>query len=353
MTEESRIFRKGEVQGILKALKEGRINTIEPTFSFEAGIEYPELRKVTSLSEGAIQQTLEELSKVGVLVPEVVGNLAVCPHCGSHKLSMQLQCPTCGLQKLSRGPMIEHMTCGHLDVEENYRKGEGLVCPKCGRALKAVGVDYRRLGMLYRCMGCGSFFPNPRARFSCSNGHSFEEGELAIKELVAYRLNPEKRGLIEKVTLDLKAAMKALIDKGWYGEAPAVLVGKTGVEHEVSFALWRDGNDRGRKTPDIIGEVYIGDEKTTSYNTLAYSAIAADIGAGESIIASVPGLDGKGKLLAKSFNIHVVEAETPSELQRKIEETLQTIVTRKEKEMLKAEVEALEKILKEIEGGTS
>ncbi|MEM4700449.1 MAG: hypothetical protein QXT74_05860 [Candidatus Nezhaarchaeales archaeon] len=348
MAESSPIFRRSEVQKILKAIKDGRLEAVEPVFSYEAGVGYPKLREITNTSGEAVQHVLNELEKTGILVSEVVDNIVVCPRCGSHRLSLQMRCPICESAKLSRGAMIEHMACGHLDVEENYRRGDRLICPKCGKALKAIGVDYRRPGILYRCMSCGGFFPTPKVRYRCNNGHSFEETETAIREIKAYRPNPAKRALLEEVTFDLKAALKPLTDRGWHVEAPSTLRGRTGVEHDVSFALWASGSARSNASPDIVGELHVSEAKVDSVATLAFWAKATDLGARDKVLMAVPGLDDKASTLACSYGIHVVEAENMSELQGKLNAVLQGIIKGREREALKAEAEALEDVLRKL-----
>ena len=138
------IFRKNETQRLLRAIRGGKIEVVEPTFSYEHGVRYPVLSEITGASAESLEPILNELSSLEVLTSSVVDNVAVCPVCGSHRLTMQMRCPTCGSPNLLKGTMIEHLPCGHLDIEENFRKGEQLVCPGCGKTLKPIGLDYCR-----------------------------------------------------------------------------------------------------------------------------------------------------------------------------------------------------------------
>jgi len=335
--EDFSVFRREEVQKILKVLKEGKLSVIEPEFDCEEGVVYPGLREIMNASRDAIQEALDGLSKAGILRSEVVGNVAVCPRCGSHKLSLQLYCPFCGSAKISKGAVIEHLTCGHVDVEENFRRDDRLVCPKCGKALKAIGVDYRRPGVLHKCAGCGGFFPSVRIRYTCNNGHGFEESELAISEMRAYRLNPAGRSLLEKMTLDVKAITKPLVDKGWYVEAPAILTGRSGVTHDVAFAAWANKR-KIDGSPDMVSEIYVSEKIADSVIILAFWAKALDLGAKEKVLMVVPGLDEKARMLARSYNMRVVEAKSIHELQEIASTLLRKMIEKEVYKDLKVEV---------------
>jgi len=350
MAETSPIFRRDEVQKLLRALKDDKVKVIEPTFSYEKGVEYPALSEITGASAEALESILAELSKVECLTSEVVNNVAVCPTCRSHQLTVRMHCPTCGSSKLVKGSMIEHLLCSYLDMEEAFRKGELLACPKCGRALKAIGVDYRRPGVMYRCSSCGGMFPNPKRRYMCSGGHAFDEDELAIREIRAYKLNPAKRLFVERETIDFKSLMEEMAAMGELGQAPATVTGKSGVEHEFAFALWDSGGNTAQRTPEVVADLHVSGEALDPMLVLAFFAKGMDVGSKVKILMTMPGLDKAGKLLVKSYNVHVVEAETAAELKGKVKDLLQMITKEKEKERLKAEAEALEEVLKVIEG---
>jgi predicted RNA-binding Zn-ribbon protein involved in translation (DUF1610 family) len=347
MAEALPIFRREEVQRLLRALRDGKIEVLEPKFEGEHGISYPAAADVTGASADEIESILNELSSREVLSSSVVDNIAACPTCGSFRLMIQMRCPTCGSPNLLRGVMIEHLTCGHLDLEENFKTGGQLICPKCGKTLKTIGVDYRRPGVLYKCLSCGGISPNPRKRYTCTSGHSFEEDDLIIREVKSYKLNPAKRWLIEKETIELKSILEKF-NNVWRFEAPATIRGQSGAEHEFSFALWLNEEAGGGK-PDVIAELNMHEKEVSLIQVLAFQAKAIDVEARQKIFMAMPRLDAKGRLLAGSYGMYVIEVRTAQELQEKVANVLQQIISEREKEALKFEAEKLEKILEEIE----
>ncbi|MEM3552007.1 MAG: hypothetical protein QXN87_08735 [Candidatus Bathyarchaeia archaeon] len=325
MKDKTLFFRDYAAQKMLKALKDGKLSVLEPIVNYDFGVEYPKLREF-GLNPEVASSILSRLCELDVLAWESVGNLAVCPCCGSYKLLLQLHCPSCGSARLSRGAVVEHMLCGHVDVEINFRRGQDLVCPKCGKRLKAIGVDYRRPGILYKCMDCQTTFQNAQGKFKCSNGHLFDEGELAIWEVRAYRANPAGRVLLEKFTIDLEAILQVFIVKGWCVETPAVIRGKAGVEHEFSFAVWKARADRESRPPDVVGELVVSESIVDATAILAFWAKAIDVEAKDKMVMAVPGLDEKAKMLANCYGIYAVEAENSSELQVKAENLLRNML---------------------------
>jgi DNA-directed RNA polymerase subunit RPC12/RpoP len=325
LAEKAMVFRKGVVQRILKAVKSGELNFLEPTVNYDFGVEYPKLKEL-GLGRDEALSILNDLCEVGILVGEVVYTLAICPYCRSHRLFLQLRCPTCGSTRLSKGAVIEHLLCGHVDVEDNFRMGEDLVCQKCRKPLKAIGVDYRKPGVLFKCLDCQAPFPHPKAMYTCSDGHMFDESELAVFQVRAYRPNPAGRVLLEKATIDLEPVLGVLANRGWHVEIPSVIRGKAGVDHEFSFAVWKDKSDRDSKPPNVVGELVISEGRANSTVVLAFWAKSIDVEAKDKIVMAVPGLDEKAEMLAKSYDMHVMEAENGSELQAKAESMLRNML---------------------------
>ncbi|NHV97656.1 MAG: hypothetical protein HA494_07745 [Thaumarchaeota archaeon] len=346
MAERNPVFRREGVQRLLRALRDGVIEVLEPKLDAERGVSYPAAASVTGASDEELEYILRELSSLGVLSSSVVDNVAVCPSCGSPKLLLQIRCPTCGSPNLVRGVMIEHLACGHLDLEKSFRKEGGLTCPRCGRALKAIGVDYRRPGILYSCLNCRGSSSNPRRRYTCPSGHSFDEDDLVVREVNSYRLNPQKRELVMRETVDLKPTLEKF-SSIWRLEAPATIRGRSGVELDFDYALWSKGSD-GRV--DVVAEVVTQEGEVNETLVLAFFAKTLDVEASERILVAMPKLDVKAKLLAKSYGIQVVEAESAQELQQKVGDLLRQIVVKREEASLKAEAETLEKVLEELEG---
>jgi len=136
-----------------------------------------------------ILSALDELVKAGFAEAKPLHSAVACPFCGSLKPSLLLQCPQCGSGQLSKGEALEHMKCGGMDFRFSFQRDNGeLICPKCGKKLRQLGVDYRKVSSLYKCSN-GHFFSLPVFSFKCFEcGKSFDIDEACLKTIHQYKL---------------------------------------------------------------------------------------------------------------------------------------------------------------------
>jgi len=344
---EASILRRSEAQRVLRAMVEGKLAVAEPTVDFE-GVRYIKVEELAEAAASTVNTLLDEMESAGFLLSEAVASLAVCPKCGSHKLILQLSCPACGSARVEKAPMIEHMACGHVDREERFRSDGELKCPKCGKTLRGVGVDHRRLGTLTVCIACGGKFPAPMKRYTCSRLHTFEEAEATIRHVKAYRLNPAKKGLIEGEIIDFQSILKRAAGKGWLFETPAVLKGRSGVEHQFAFAIWNEGREPSGNPPDVLADALVSEGEVDSSQVFASLAKIFDVKPWESLLIAVPRLSERARMVARSYDVNVVEAEEVAQLKELVAAALSECMKRRKKDALKMEVEALNEALKEL-----
>jgi hypothetical protein len=349
MSEISIDFKKKEIQDILKSLRE-EIKTIEPTFTYKDGLTYSISEKI-AIPKEKLESTIKELSDSEILIPIVRSNVIICPLCNSHRFMISLYCPTCGSSSLQKGTIIEHLPCGYIDFERNFQRNGKLICPKCRKILKAIGVDYRSF-TAYKCLACGAISSTPKQLYKCENEHTLNESELIFYEIKAYELNPNKRTFIEKMYIDFKPLLKEISNMGWYVRSPAIIPSQSGIEHEFTFALWAP-EKRGEGPPDIVIDLYTSNEEVAPTIVLAFQAKTMDIQAIEKVLIVMPKLNEKAKVLAKSYGISFIEAEASSEIVKKTNSLLLSMVKKMEKESLEEEAKALETILGALEKVTS
>ncbi|MBS7639836.1 MAG: response regulator [Candidatus Bathyarchaeia archaeon] len=150
----------------------------------------------------SLLSALDELVKAGFAEAKPLYSAVACPFCGSLKPNLLLQCPQCGSSQLIKGEALEHMNCGGLDFKFSYQSvGGELICPKCGKKLRQLGVDYRRVSALYKCSN-GHFFSLPTFNFKCFGcGRTFDIDEASLKTIYQYRLTRKGRS---RLSLALK-----------------------------------------------------------------------------------------------------------------------------------------------------
>ncbi|MEM1581462.1 MAG: response regulator [Candidatus Bathyarchaeia archaeon] len=151
--------------------------------------------------------TLNELVNAGFVEAKPLHSITACPFCGSLKPNLLLKCPQCGSSQLTKGEAIEHMNCGGVDFKFNFHRGDGeLICPKCGKKLRQLGVDYRRVSSLYKCSN-EHFFSLPVLNFECFGcGKTFDFDDACLKTIYRYRLT--RKGY-SRLLLAVKAGVRS------------------------------------------------------------------------------------------------------------------------------------------------
>lgn len=139
-----------------------------------------------------------------------------CRHCNSQSVEAYLQCPECQSRVLDKGGIIEHFKCGNVDFEAAFVRENKLVCQKCNSELKQLGVDYRRVGVGYRCAN-KHLFSIPKIVFVCVRCHEqFDLNTAKLETQYSYELT-------EKGKLEAQAGAKQ-------GDSPVSLLLKNPIE---------------------------------------------------------------------------------------------------------------------------
>lgn len=325
------MVRRDDVRRFIKVIIDKRVASLEPVLNAREGLVYG-IEKEIGVSCETLHSVLRELRELGIMRPLLRGNYIACPRCGSHSLMIQLYCPSCGSLRLIRDTAVEHITCGFTDLEERFERSDGrLVCPKCRKELRGIGIDYRKPGIIYRCSDCGDRFAIPRERYTCINGHVFEKQEASFQPVYAYIPDPVMVKKIENKLVDLKPIVDELVRMGWQGLMPASIVGISGVEHEFSLALWRPGKRVEREGPDIVVDIYVSELGLSDKELLAFIAKCHDLEQAArdpllKIVLAIPGLTNKAKTLAEKYGIVFVEATSADELVEKAKMLLIDVV---------------------------
>lgn len=121
---------------------------------------------------------------------KLVDRIHVCRECGdSHQLFVEC-CPKCKSSDIRQESMIHHFRCANVSPETTYFKDGGLVCPKCRRTLRHIGVDYDRPATVFSC-NCGNTFLHSSMKVTCTNcNNQSTPEELNSIDVLEYKLTP-------------------------------------------------------------------------------------------------------------------------------------------------------------------
>ena len=328
-------FESPEVQKLLRHLKGDAHTAFKPSFDSKMGqITFPEVERITGIGSGKARDLLDFLADKGILVKEPSESFYACPNCDSRNLILVSGCPFCRGESLKSGRALEHMYCGNVDLEEAYLTKNAFQCPKCGKALKALGVDYRRISNYYRCLLCGRLVGTPLQAFVCSNCQRrtpLEETRLDTS--YSYRVNPEAGPKIEKLALDLTPVSVVLERHRFNSSLNAKMKGRSGVQYDVDVVAWYKENTDSDEKPDLVLDVVISNEPLSEKSMSAFMMKTIDIGSQNGMIVAVPELSKPASKLASFYGIIARGcqsiSETPTVITSLLEESLPGIVKRK------------------------
>jgi len=301
---------------LLERLLDGRINVIVPEYDLESeeGYSYPEIDAILETSSKETIKILDELYKEGILKRKFYDKIFLCKECGSRKIKINPQCPICKSSNISKGRAIEHLECGYVDLEDNFRTERGLVCPKCNEKLRQIGVDYSRVGILYKCKDCKERFSEPINALRCIKcGASFPLEEAAEKDIYSYALNEAMRNRIILKVKPKRLIEDLLKEEGYEVKSSFPVLGRSGVKHELDIYAVKKGDSTENKV--IVG--FSGaEEEVPPEEALKLFAKATDIGANKTIMVAIPKASKETKFFADHYGIKCIEA---SELEQALE----------------------------------
>jgi hypothetical protein len=317
-SERVKLYRDPTVRAFLSKLVREGIAEIEPVYDSKGAYKYPIVETVTTKAEPT--EFLNNLYESGILNRKLVGMVVNCPNCGSSKISFQYCCPYCRSLNIEKSSLIEHIKCGYIDVEKNFRKADGLSCPKCNEALKKPDMDYRKAGIWCECLDCGKTFDIPVINHfcrECRTRSTFEEAMMM--KVYVYSLKEEVKqetlgGWIESVSIK-----KILEENGFEVETPAFLKGKSGAEHMFDVAAYK----RAKKSEvAVIDFASSTKDPVSEQPVIALFAKIYDVAPDHAYLIVTPKISENGKKMAELYNITIVEASDPKESAESLLETL-------------------------------
>ena len=123
---------------------------------------------------------LEDLADFGVLSRRLVNRIHVCPTCRRWTINFRETCPTCASLNVNVEDLIHHFACAYVGLDSEFRQGVDLRCPKCGKGLTHIGLDYERPRQTYGCYDCHALFEAPDVTAQCLDCHWEGKGADAL-----------------------------------------------------------------------------------------------------------------------------------------------------------------------------
>jgi hypothetical protein len=311
---------KQELATILKK----DLKRFKPSFEPVLGFHYKEIERY-SLEEQI--QFLESLDKLGVVSCRPTETILKCKYCNFHSLSIRLVCTSCRSSNIIYGTLIEHDLCANVDFDNNYITSDGtLVCTKCDKKLKAVGVDYSKPGYFYKCLECKSLLPDIDKHYTCLKcGEASAADELDLLQLHTFTVNSEK--LVELLNdpnrmLSIVEELDRVGIKSIFSDS---VVGVSQIRHTFDLVVYNKKNvpilvmdiiepdqRMEMKNAPILDSIQ-SDHRREEASVLSFIAKSIDVNISNKVIIAIPSLKKNLKSLTNLNGIIVVESQTKSD----------------------------------------
>ncbi len=120
-----------------------------------------------------------------------VDRVHCCSFCYASFLNFREICVNCQSPNISNEDLIHHFPCGYMGPESDFMRTGKLICPKCRKNLKHIGVDFDRPSQVFTCSVCTHSFQEPDVDALCVNcGKTIAPEKLLYRTLKEFKLTP-------------------------------------------------------------------------------------------------------------------------------------------------------------------
>lgn len=316
------LYRDRNVQMLLSKFLSGELETLKPVYDPKTGYHYPVVEAIVG-EASQVEPFLSKLHDAGVLEKKLYDKIIFCPKCSSADVSIRYCCPFCKSFNIQKSSLLEHVKCGYMDIEENFREGDNYVCPKCHEAMTKIDVDYRKAGIWCICEDCSKSFDIPVPAHFCRNCHANSTFEEAlIKDVYSYTLNENVKAE-SSLSWFLAAAIREFLIKGGLTvESPGLLKGKSGANHSFGIVAYRGAEPQKAIVVDLATST---ENAVSEQPVIALFAKIFDVSPERAYLIAIPELSENGKKMAELYKIRAIEAKNQEEAIASLKESLTTV----------------------------
>jgi len=299
-------------------IKKAKIITPERAPSSPLGYRYPVAEEY--FGEDARQQ-LDNLVKEGLMERDFHQRELGCPKCGSINIIVRFFCPKCASTNLVKREVLEHWPCGYVGPEDEFKSGK---CPKCRKKLERIGVNFKRLGPMWKCLNCSEVFQTPSDKLDCANcDSSFAKEEASEVTLYAYRITARLEEELEAALYQKSYLSKRLEEMGFGIEPEENLYGRSGLKLGFYVVAYQGkGSLKTRIAIDLLSAA----EEVTTDEVFALYAKALDLGAFGLVLVAIPRFSEESRRLMEFYGVAYVEVQTLQGSAEAIIEKLREII---------------------------
>src|SRR3712207_4592859 len=247
-----------------------------------------------------------------------------CPYCSSHTFCSTFVCKLCRSPNILRGSAISHEPCGNIDFYDKYVTDDGtLLCQKCNKNLKAIGIDYSKLDRIYNCLNCKAMLSDIDQLYKCLDcGKPSTLEETRILLLNEYVFDVDKLSHIVNIDESMLSVVKELDKLGIKAVYQGAVTGASRMSHIFSLVVYVEKVEQ----PFLVADIIETDHRTDEMRLLSLIGKYADTRIEKKIIVAVPNLEEEGlRELIKANGIQLVELRSREDMAFDLVRTVEEI----------------------------
>jgi hypothetical protein len=316
------IVYKPEAVKALNRIRDNRVEKLEPSFEALNGflykyIEYSDLEEQIKF--------LQQLEEAGIINPASHNSILKCKYCNCHTFCIRYTCSVCESYNIIEGRAIQHDSCGNIDFDYNYQAVNGLLrCQNCEKSLKAIGVDYSKIGQFFKCFDCMEMLSTAGQQYicwNCSRPSKYED--LQIFRIFSYSIDYDKlSGALDKVNY-LVPVVEELDRHGIKSSFQGSIIGTSNIQHQFSLVVYNDKNK-----PLLLLEEIPEPDDETDRNSFIFSFIGKclDIECPKKLLLTFDTIEDGLQRLIESNGITVLQSTSKEEAALEIIQKLMEIL---------------------------
>lgn len=309
-----------KVQLLANYLLTGSQSELLPSPDQEFGVRYLDAERITGDEAAQVRKWLEDLAGCGVLDGRFVSKLVLCPKCNSHQTPVHYCCPHCRSIDIEKKALFEHLACGVIDKEDNFKKGNELICPRCSRTLGELGITHRTVGTWFLCRSCQKAFDRPKSFHVCGKcKHFFVIEDAVLEDVFAYRLSKTAEAELKSGGVFMKPLKDLLEGLGYNVTIAGVLPGASGAAHRFDLVGTLEA---GQKKETIAVDIVSSEGFADASSVTTLFAKRYDAHPDRAILVAIPAIMDTGRKLAAMYNITLIEASSALEAVEKLKQAL-------------------------------
>ncbi len=283
--------------------------TLKPSFYKGRGFFYPDIQLPTLEGQTRFLEVLERTEMVNYS-PSV--SIMQCPLCNSHRFCSTFACKLCRSPNILRGSAIVHEPCGNVDFYHKYATDDGtLICQKCNKKLKAIGIDYSRLDHIYNCQGCKSMLSDIDQLYKCLDcGKSSTLEESRISLLNEYVFDIDKLTNVINIDKSMLSTIKELDKIGIRAVPHGAVTGASKISHAFSLVAFAEKAEQ----PFLVADIIETDHRTDEMRILSFIGKCVDSRIENKIIVAIPNLEKDQRQLINTHGITLIELSATEDL---------------------------------------